>query len=89
MSPTISKIKAEAVDPYLNNEISQREALDNSVEHLREFMFRQIENARNEEDIYLFLEYAEGPIGPNEVVVRRETTSSSESTCQLQNIMPS
>ena len=48
---------AEALDPYLDQELPQREALDRANHHLREFMFAQIEQTRNEDDIYLFLEY--------------------------------
>lgn len=78
MAPTWGRIKADAVDPYLNNELSQRAALQNSVSHLREFMFRQIEKTGNEEDIYLFMSYARGrAIDPNEDILARDVPTTS------------
>lgn len=60
MAPTWTRIKTEAVDPYLSNQISQKQALENGGEHLRTFMFNQLEKTGNEEDVYLFLEYSRG-----------------------------
>lgn len=69
MAPTWQKIHNESLSPYLNHEISQREALDIGVGHLRDFMYRQIEAGHNHEDIYLFLEYQRGePIPLDETV---------------------
>ncbi len=59
MTPTWRKIQAQAVTPYLNNKLGHAEALDVSSRHLKDFMHRQIEQAGNSEDVYLFLEYAE------------------------------
>ncbi len=59
MAPTWHKIQAEALTPYLNNRLGQSEAFDITAGHLKDFMYRQIEQAGNDEDIYLFLEYAE------------------------------
>ncbi len=59
MAPTWHKIKNDALDPYLNNQMSQSETFDITAGHLKDFMFRQVEQAGNFEDIYLFLEYAE------------------------------
>ncbi|UCF32866.1 MAG: flagellar type III secretion system pore protein FliP [Phycisphaerales bacterium] len=59
MAPTWHKIHAEAAEPYFNNEISQEEAFDIALGHMKDFMYRQIEQADNQEDVYLFLEYAE------------------------------
>lgn len=60
MAPTWSKIKTEAVDPYLENRMPQDEAFAVGISHMRDFMLAQIENTQNEEDIYLFLEYHRG-----------------------------
>ena len=60
MAPTFDKINEQAVQPYSNNEITQREALTRAVGPLREFMFRQIEASDNFDDIYLFEEYRRG-----------------------------
>lgn len=71
MAPTWHKIHVEAVTPYFDSKMGQREALDVTTRHLKDFMYRQIEQAGNHEDIYLFLEYAESrqiPAG-EEIVV--------------------
>ena len=69
MGPTWQKINEEALTPYLNNEVSQQAALDTGLGHLKDFMFRQITQSQNLEDIYLFLEYQRGrPLAPDEVV---------------------
>jgi len=60
MAPTWHKIQDEALTPYLNNQLGQAEAFDVTAGHLKDFMYRQIEQAGNYEDIYLFLEYTEG-----------------------------
>ena len=59
MAPTWQRINTDALTPYLDNNLSQREALDITTAHMKEFMYRQIEGARNESDVYLFLEYAQ------------------------------
>ncbi len=59
MAPTWQKIHTEAVTPYFDNRMGQAEAADIVGAHLKDFMFRQIEQAGNYEDVYLFLEYAE------------------------------
>ncbi len=50
MSPTISKISEEAFKPYSEGQISQEEFIDKSMEPIREFMFKQVEN----KDLKLF-----------------------------------
>ena len=59
MWPTWSRIQAEAITPYMDNEpgMTQRLAFETALQHMRGFMYRQIERAGNEEDVYLFLEY--------------------------------
>lgn len=52
MSPIAAEINQNALQPYLNEEISQSEAIDEAMEPLREFMFRQT----REKDLALFLE---------------------------------
>ena len=59
MAPTWQRIQAEAVTPYFDNRLGQGEALDVVGAHLKDFMYGQIEQAGNFEDVYLFLEYAE------------------------------
>ena len=60
MAPTWQQINQDALTPYLDNRIGQRAALDTTVAHMKEFMYRQIEQSGNFEDIYLFLEYQRG-----------------------------
>ncbi len=50
MSPTIAKISEEAFTPYSEGQISQEEFVDRSMEPIREFMFKQVEN----KDLKLF-----------------------------------
>lgn len=59
MAPTWNKIQAQSLTPYLDNKLGQEEAFDITTGHLKDFMYRQIEQAGNFEDIYLFMEYAE------------------------------
>ena len=68
MGPTWERIHREAVVPWLDNEpgMTQRLALEIGEGHLRDFMFAQIERAGNEEEVYLFYEFAQRrpvPIG--------------------------
>ena len=42
MSPTFNKINEEALQPYLNEEISQENALQNAIEPMRQFMFAHV-----------------------------------------------
>lgn len=51
MSPTFNKINTQAFQPYMNNKISQQEALTKGFEPLRQFMFRQTD----ENDLALFV----------------------------------
>ncbi len=62
MAPTWQRIKTEGVDPYLDGKMGQTEAFHRAAGPLRDFMFRQIEQAGNEEHVYLFVEYAHGPL---------------------------
>ncbi|MBI4578807.1 MAG: flagellar type III secretion system pore protein FliP [Planctomycetes bacterium] len=75
MAPTYQRIHAEAIQPWLDNApgMTQAAALDIATRHLRDFMFNQIERTKNEEDIYLFLEYSrKAPIPANQRIVRQD-----------------
>lgn len=77
MAPTWQKISAEALTPYLNNELTQEQALDRAMSHMRDFMYAQIESGENYEDIYLFLEYQRGePIDVNEEITLDDVDST-------------
>ena len=51
MAPTITRINETALQPYLKNEISQKEAYDRGIKPVREFMLRQV----REKDLALFV----------------------------------
>jgi flagellar biosynthetic protein FliP len=69
MAPTFGKINERAVQPYLNDEMGQMDALGVAGQELRGFMFTQIRNADNAEDVYLMYEYAAGRDVPEEEVL--------------------
>lgn len=70
MAPTWHKIQEEAVTPYFDNQMSQADAFDITAGHLKDFMYRQIAQAGNDEEVYLFLQYARGrEIEPEEEIV--------------------
>ncbi|MCG0274574.1 MAG: flagellar type III secretion system pore protein FliP [Thermosediminibacteraceae bacterium] len=54
MAPVFSDIYANAVQPYIREEISFQEALQEAQKPLRDFMFKQT----REKDLALFLHYA-------------------------------
>ena len=66
MGPTWSRVNSDALQPYLNGELSQRAALDAALGHMRQFMFTQIDLNGNHEDVYLFQEYAAGQAVPDD-----------------------
>jgi len=69
MAPTWQAVQQDALDPYLDGELSQKAALDRAAAPVRAFMIRQIENAKNEDDVYMFVEYARGaPIPPDQTL---------------------
>lgn len=75
MAPTYQRIQNDAIKPWLDNApgMTQSAALEIATGHLRDFMFNQIERTRNEEDIYLFLEYArKAPIPVSEKIQRKD-----------------
>ena len=51
MSPTLSKINDTAYQPYMKNQITQQQALDNAIVPLRDFMFKQT----HENELALFV----------------------------------
>ena len=59
MAPTWHLIQNDVVGPYFDGQMAQAEALDLTTGHLKDFMYRQIAQAGNDEDVFLFLEYAE------------------------------
>jgi len=56
MGPTLNRINDEALQPYMKNEILQKDALAAAVKPLREFMLQHT----REEDLGLFLSLSSG-----------------------------
>jgi flagellar biosynthetic protein FliP len=61
MRPTWEKVNNEALQPYLNGSIEQREALDRAQIPLRDFMCKQIDKSDNWEDVYMFAQASGQP----------------------------
>ena len=55
MAPVWQDINVDAIQPYINEEITTEEALNNTINPLREFMFKQT----REKDISLFVGMAD------------------------------
>jgi len=58
MTPTWQRIHGEALGPYLDERMGQEQAMNVAATHLKDFMYRQIVQAENDEDVYLFLSYS-------------------------------
>jgi flagellar biosynthetic protein FliP len=67
MTPVWSKVKEAAVDPYLQKQITQQEALQRAVPPVREFMLRQT----RQKDILLFIDLTKKarPAGPEDIPI--------------------
>ena len=57
MGPVYTQINENAIKPYINKQISQTTAINNAIEPVREFMFKQT----REKDIQLFMEMRGDP----------------------------
>lgn len=71
MMPTWNRINENAIQPYVNREIGQMDALAIATEEMRNFMFDQIEAADNVADVYMMVEYAEQRSIPEEETLTR------------------
>lgn len=58
MGPTWDRVNGTALQPYMNGQIDQRTMLDRAQVPVRQFMIAQIEHARNEEDVFMFCDFA-------------------------------
>jgi len=58
MGPTWQRVNNEALRPYLDGQIEQKDALDRAAVPVREFMIQQIIKAENEKDVFMFTEFA-------------------------------
>jgi len=59
MAPVWRSVNADAVQPYIDESITQAEAWSRAKKHIRGFMIAQIENAGNSEDVYMFVEFGD------------------------------
>ncbi|MFO7765993.1 MAG: flagellar type III secretion system pore protein FliP [Pelovirga sp.] len=57
MAPVFNQINDEALQPYLNEEITQEEALPLALEPMRRFMFSQV----GEQDLQLLVDISQSP----------------------------
>jgi flagellar biosynthesis protein FliP len=69
MAPTWQRVNERAVQPYLNDQLGQMEAISTAGSELRDFMFNQIRTAGNEQDVYLMYEYASKQAVPADAVL--------------------
>ena len=60
MQPTFREVNARALQPYLNGEKDWQVALGDAQGPLREFMIKQITTWKNEDDVVLFQQFADG-----------------------------
>ena len=61
MAPTWQRVNNEALQPYMNGQIDQQAALAQAQIPVREFMWKQIRASGNEEDVFLFTDFAKQP----------------------------
>ena len=61
MAPTWHRVNSEALQPYLNNQLDAKTALDKGLVPVRQFMTQQIERYGNEADVDVFTDAAKLP----------------------------
>ena len=61
MSPTWQRVNSEALSPYMDGKMTQKEALTRAQAPVREFMIRQIDRSGNVEDVLVFTDYMKQP----------------------------
>ncbi|TWT44302.1 Flagellar biosynthetic protein FliP precursor [Phycisphaerae bacterium RAS1] len=73
MAPTWDRVRARAVDPYMEGRLPQLDAVAAAGDELRGFMFDQIEAAGNEDDVYMLYEYAaKRTVAADETLTRQQ-----------------
>lgn len=60
MTPTWNKINSDALQPYLNGTMDQRDAMQKAVVVMRKFMEDQIVRQNNDEDVFMMHEFSTG-----------------------------
>ncbi|MCP4707526.1 MAG: flagellar type III secretion system pore protein FliP [Planctomycetes bacterium] len=88
MAPTWNNINTHAIQPYVNpaegdDSISFEDASARTIKYLRFFMWRQIENCGNSEDVYMFMEFSSQAAGLQTEILEGTLTYSQVSTAVL------
>ncbi len=65
MSPTLNAINTQALQPYTKEQITQQQALERSVQVMREFMFSQVQE--NELQLFIDITKEEQPTDKKDV----------------------
>jgi flagellar biosynthetic protein FliP len=61
MGPTWQRVNNDALQPYMDGKLDQKVALGAALEPMRDFMHKQIEDAGNDDDVFLFTDFARSP----------------------------
>ena len=88
MAPTWNDINTQAIQPYVNpaegdDPISFEVASAITIHHLRSFMWRQIENCGNGNDVYMFMEFSSPPPELHDAIREGSLTYESVPTSVL------
>jgi len=69
MAPVFNQINEQALQPYLNKQISQEKALEEAVQPMRKFMFSQV----GEKDLQLLVDISKSPQPENQADISMMT----------------
>lgn len=61
MGPTWQRVNDRALQPYMNGNLTQMQALSEAQKPLRQFMIEQIQYSHDESDVDLFMQFAHLP----------------------------
>ncbi|MFK5925222.1 MAG: flagellar type III secretion system pore protein FliP [Desulfuromusa sp.] len=69
MAPVFNQINEQALQPYMNQQIGQKEALDKALQPMRKFMFSQV----GERDLQLLVDISKSPQPENQADISMMT----------------
>jgi len=69
MAPVFNQINEQALQPYMSQQISQEEALDQALQPMRKFMFSQV----GEKDLQLLVDISKSPQPENQADISMMT----------------
>lgn len=82
MSPVLTEVNEEALQPYSNGELTQEEAIERGLEPMRAFMFDQLQGTREgEKSLSIFMELSDEEI-------QVETNESTGEVTLIQSSIP-